>query len=114
MTWLANWTENINKASKYVFLAATSSLKGQSDLKKYENARELVVSTIHLRLVHQLLTSQHRDTSIASVKTTSPSSDLPLPRSVNESPLSTSSTASLSVLETRRERMRQIQWVVAH
>ena len=43
VTWLANWTENINGNHKYVFLAAGSSLKGQSDMNKFEKARELKV-----------------------------------------------------------------------
>ncbi|KAM0748778.1 hypothetical protein T439DRAFT_303530 [Meredithblackwellia eburnea MCA 4105] len=41
VTWLATWKENINGAVKYVFLAAGSSLKGQSDFKKFEKARAL-------------------------------------------------------------------------
>ncbi|EGN99732.1 hypothetical protein SERLA73DRAFT_106466 [Serpula lacrymans var. lacrymans S7.3] len=41
VTWLANWVENINGNHKYVFLAAGSSLKGQSDMSKFEKAREL-------------------------------------------------------------------------
>ncbi|KAF8910341.1 hypothetical protein CPB85DRAFT_1305525 [Mucidula mucida] len=41
VTWLANWTENINQSHKYVFLAPGSSLKGQSDMLKFEKAREL-------------------------------------------------------------------------
>ena len=41
VTWLATWTENINRNQKYVFLAAGSSLKGQSDLRKFETARQL-------------------------------------------------------------------------
>ncbi|KAI9008588.1 eukaryotic DNA topoisomerase I [Hyaloraphidium curvatum] len=41
VTWLAYWKENVNDNFKYVFLAAGSSLKGQSDLKKFEKAREL-------------------------------------------------------------------------
>ncbi|BGP08828.1 DNA topoisomerase 1 [Rhodotorula toruloides] len=41
VTWLATWKENINGNVKYVFLAAGSSLKGQSDLKKFEKARSL-------------------------------------------------------------------------
>lgn len=41
VTWLATWTENVNNNIKYVFLAAGSSLKGQSDFKKFEKAREL-------------------------------------------------------------------------
>ncbi|KAF9902003.1 DNA topoisomerase 1 [Linnemannia zychae] len=40
-TWLATWKENVNDSTKYVFLAAGSSLKGQSDLKKFETARGL-------------------------------------------------------------------------
>lgn len=45
VTWLANWTENVNGNHKYVFLAAGSSLKGQSDMQKFEKARELKVNT---------------------------------------------------------------------
>ncbi|KAG1881336.1 DNA topoisomerase I [Suillus tomentosus] len=41
VTWLANWVENVNGNYKYVFLAAGSSLKGQSDMQKFEKAREL-------------------------------------------------------------------------
>ncbi|KAF8495860.1 hypothetical protein JB92DRAFT_2747397 [Gautieria morchelliformis] len=41
VTWLANWKENVNGQFKYVFLAAGSSLKGQSDMQKFEKAREL-------------------------------------------------------------------------
>jgi len=41
VTWLANWTENVNGQHKYVFLAAGSSIKGQSDMQKFEKAREL-------------------------------------------------------------------------
>ncbi|KAI9770226.1 MAG: DNA topoisomerase 1 [Geoglossum simile] len=40
-TWLAMWQENVNKQYKYVMLAANSSIKGQSDFKKFEKAREL-------------------------------------------------------------------------
>ncbi|OLY78180.1 DNA topoisomerase 1 [Smittium mucronatum] len=41
VTWLATWKENVNDSIKYVFLAAGSSIKGQSDLKKFEKARML-------------------------------------------------------------------------
>ncbi|KAI5055029.1 hypothetical protein GOP47_0030174 [Adiantum capillus-veneris] len=42
VTWLAYWNDPINtKEFKYVFLAASSSLKGQSDKEKYEKARTL-------------------------------------------------------------------------
>jgi len=37
------WKENVNDSFKYVWLAAGSSLKGQSDFKKFEKARELKV-----------------------------------------------------------------------
>ena len=40
-TWLAMWQENINGAKKYVMLGAASDIKGQSDFKKFEKAREL-------------------------------------------------------------------------
>lgn len=41
VSWLAMWKENINGNTKYVFLAQSSSLKGQSDFRKFEKAREL-------------------------------------------------------------------------
>ena len=46
-TWLAMWQENINNAYKYVMLAANSDVKGQSDYKKFEKARELKVKCTH-------------------------------------------------------------------
>lgn len=39
VTWLATWTENVMGQHKYVFLAASSGFKGESDLKKYEKVR---------------------------------------------------------------------------
>lgn len=42
VTWLAYWKDPINsKEYKYVFLAATSTWKSESDLQKYEKARKL-------------------------------------------------------------------------
>ncbi|KAK6151833.1 hypothetical protein DH2020_014468 [Rehmannia glutinosa] len=42
VTWLAYWNDPINpKEFKYVFMAARSTLKGQSDKEKYEKARLL-------------------------------------------------------------------------
>ncbi|CAL5439595.1 unnamed protein product [Camellia sinensis] len=42
VTWLAFWNDPIiPKEFKYVFLAASSSLKGQSDKEKYEKSRML-------------------------------------------------------------------------
>lgn len=42
VTWLAKWADTVNpKDVKYVFLAATSSFKVDSDQAKYEKARQL-------------------------------------------------------------------------
>ncbi|XP_059284473.1 DNA topoisomerase 1 alpha-like [Lycium ferocissimum] len=42
VTWLAFWNDPINpREFKYVFLAASSALKGLSDKEKYEKARRL-------------------------------------------------------------------------
>ncbi|CAI5760609.1 unnamed protein product [Candida verbasci] len=41
VTWLAMWKENIADSFKYVRFAANSSIKGQSDFKKFEKARKL-------------------------------------------------------------------------
>ena len=46
VTWLAHWKENINGQCKYVFLAATSAIKGKSDRDKFEKARQLKVIRI--------------------------------------------------------------------
>lgn len=49
VTWLCYWNDPINsKLFKYVFLAASSSLKGQSDKEKYEKARLLKVLSCFL------------------------------------------------------------------
>lgn len=56
VTWLANWTENVNEAHKYVFLAAGSSLKGQSDMQKFEKARELKVCSLSVCNYVELVT----------------------------------------------------------
>ncbi|KAG8956327.1 DNA topoisomerase 1 [Tulasnella sp. 424] len=49
VTWLATWKENINGNFKYVFLAAGSSIKGQSDMAKFEKARELKSHVARIR-----------------------------------------------------------------
>lgn len=41
VTWLAMWKENISDSTKYVRFANNSSIKGQSDFKKFETARRL-------------------------------------------------------------------------
>jgi hypothetical protein len=49
VTWLAFWNDPISqKDFKYVFLAASSSLKGQSDKQKYEKSRKLKVRMFSL------------------------------------------------------------------
>ncbi|PHH86653.1 hypothetical protein CDD83_9925 [Cordyceps sp. RAO-2017] len=48
-TWLAMWQENINGAYKYVMLGAASDVKGQSDFKKFEKARELKIHIAKIR-----------------------------------------------------------------
>ncbi|KAN0091176.1 hypothetical protein V8E55_004742 [Tylopilus felleus] len=53
VTWLANWVENVNGNYKYVFLAAGSSLKGQSDMSKFEKARELKDHVARIRADYQ-------------------------------------------------------------
>ena len=69
VTWLANWTENINGNHKYVFLAAGSSLKGQSDMSKFEKARELKVRLVYSRLAVSLSQEKFRTTLIVFDKT---------------------------------------------
>jgi len=41
VTWLAFWKENINASQKYVLFSAQSSIRGRSDKKKFEVARNL-------------------------------------------------------------------------
>jgi DNA topoisomerase I len=69
VTWLATWNENINGATKYVFLAAGSSLKGQSDLAKYEKARKLKVLPFLVPL-HPVFSVNIRTTSTRSERIT--------------------------------------------
>lgn len=55
VTWLAYWIDPINsKEFKYVFLAASSSLKGLSDKEKYEKARLLEVLTQNFNNDHPI------------------------------------------------------------
>ena len=47
VTWLAFWKDSISqKDYKYVWLAANSTFKSDSDLAKYEKARKLKVRTL--------------------------------------------------------------------
>ncbi|ESQ42921.1 hypothetical protein EUTSA_v10012622mg [Eutrema salsugineum] len=53
VTWLAFWNDPINpKEFKYVFLAASSALKGLSDKEKYEKARKLKDHIGHIRAAY--------------------------------------------------------------
>ena len=67
-TWLAMWQENINGAYKYVMLAANSDIKGQSDFKKFEKARELKVRIQRAHGCSWLICN--RNTSITYARTT--------------------------------------------
>ena len=69
-TWLAMWQENINAAYKYVMLAANSDVKGQSDHKKFEKARELkkhidrIRKDYEIELKDQLMANRQRATAV--------------------------------------------------
>lgn len=53
VVWLAMWKENINQNTKYVMLAQNSSIRGQSDFKKFERARELKNHIVRIRQDYQ-------------------------------------------------------------
>ncbi|PGH23225.1 hypothetical protein AJ80_02641 [Polytolypa hystricis UAMH7299] len=69
-TWLAMWQENINGNYKYVMLAANSDVKGQSDYKKFEKARELKKHIDRIRkdykkgLKDELMANRQRATAV--------------------------------------------------
>ncbi|KAL9612585.1 MAG: hypothetical protein Q9167_002836 [Letrouitia subvulpina] len=69
-TWLAMWQENINGAYKYVMLAANSDVKGQSDHKKFEKARELkkhidrIRNDYTLELKDEVMANRQRATAV--------------------------------------------------
>ncbi|KAH9263474.1 hypothetical protein BASA83_013139 [Batrachochytrium salamandrivorans] len=63
VTWLAMWKENVNDSFKYIFLAANSSLKGQSDLKKFEKARSL---KSHVSRIRRIYTEELKDKLMAN------------------------------------------------
>jgi Eukaryotic DNA topoisomerase I, DNA binding fragment len=67
VTWLATWTENINNSHKYVFLAAGSSLKGQSDMSKFEKSRELKVSSASFLLSPRLKSPRNTSNAFARI-----------------------------------------------
>jgi DNA topoisomerase-1 len=50
VTWLSGWNDTINtKDWKYVQFGATSSIKAESDIQKYEKARKLKLSVDAIR-----------------------------------------------------------------
>lgn len=53
VTWIAGWKGTFNDY-KYVFFAASSSLKGKSDYLKYENARKLKEKIEEIRKDYKL------------------------------------------------------------
>ncbi|XP_051201318.1 DNA topoisomerase 1 beta [Lolium perenne] len=62
VTWLAFWNDPISqKDFKYVFLAASSSLKGQSDKQKYEKSRKL---KDHIQKIRQNYTKDFRSKDV--------------------------------------------------
>jgi DNA topoisomerase-1 len=62
VTWLAFWNDPISqKDFKYVFLAASSSLKGQSDKQKYEKSRKL---KDHIHKIRQNYTKDFRSKDV--------------------------------------------------
>ncbi|KAK5113117.1 hypothetical protein LTR62_003696 [Meristemomyces frigidus] len=69
-TWLVMWQENINGAYKYVMLAANSDVKGQSDFKKFEKARELkkhidrIRKDYHKELKSEQMAERQRATAV--------------------------------------------------
>lgn len=59
VSWLAGWKDSINtKDWKYVQLGATSSIKGESDLNKYEKARKL---KLHIDQIRKDYTAKFND-----------------------------------------------------
>ncbi|CAK9440199.1 uncharacterized protein LODBEIA_P42990 [Lodderomyces beijingensis] len=68
VTWLAMWRENISDSFKYVRFAANSSVKGQSDFKKFEKARELrkYVDTIRKDYNKMLKSEKMQDRQMAT------------------------------------------------
>ena len=107
-TWLAMWQENINGNYKYVMLAANSDVKGQSDYKKFEKARELKVSIV-IR-IFLICTDNYRNILTPFARTTMENSRQKKWRIANELQLSTSSISLPFVLAMKKEKTRLIQW----
>lgn len=59
VVWLAMWRENISGSTKYVMLAQNSSIRGLSDFKKFEKAREL---QYHIEKIRKDYQAELKDT----------------------------------------------------
>jgi DNA topoisomerase-1 len=55
VTWLAHWRENVMNGFKYVFLSASSSFKGKSDMAKYDKARVLSLNIDRIRRTYEAM-----------------------------------------------------------
>ena len=50
MTWLASYKDTaLKKSHKYVYLAPNSVFKSSNDIKKYDKARNLKNTIVHIR-----------------------------------------------------------------
>lgn len=61
VTWIAGWHQNVMDDNKYVYLAASSSFKGESDRAKYEKARKLKGCIDRIRKHYQAALSSSDD-----------------------------------------------------
>ena len=69
VTWLAYWRDPVNvKEYKYVFLAANSAWKSESDLQKYEKARKLkgVIGGIRATYTRNWESAERRERQMAT------------------------------------------------
>jgi DNA topoisomerase-1 len=62
VSWLASWNESVNGAFKYVWLAASSRVKGEADRAKYNKARALA------RIAPRIRASYERELAADSVE----------------------------------------------
>jgi len=61
VTWLAGWMDPVGGHNKYVYLAASSSLKQQSDVEKYDKARQLCKNVDRIRGHYEKLLNSSED-----------------------------------------------------
>eukprot|EP00456_Euglypha_rotunda_P046877 TRINITY_DN3735_c0_g1_i5.p1 TRINITY_DN3735_c0_g1~~TRINITY_DN3735_c0_g1_i5.p1 ORF type:complete len:134 (-),score=21.89 TRINITY_DN3735_c0_g1_i5:12-413(-) len=63
VTWLAFYKDNVNGDTKYIYLAAASSFKGISDMRKYHNAARLKEKIGAIREIGRAVQQECRDRS---------------------------------------------------